>query len=264
MDDETKPEVKPGITVGLLYPASSRSGDAGGAGGPRKPKIEINLLYKPRIVLGVIFLLLGVLLTLRNLGVIEVGSALHFWPLVLVAIGLSGVLQPRESNGRGLGLTLLLIGVWLQLSYFGLIPFRIRDLWPVIFVLIGGNLIWHGLPRGVALSTSAATVNAFAIGGGVEWKTSSQVFRGGDASAILGGCDLDLSKASIEGDEAVIDVLAFWGGVEIRVPEEWNVSVKGTPILGAFNDRTHPPKEGAGKTLIIRGVAIMGGVEIKN
>jgi len=36
------------------------------------------------------------------------------------------------------------------------------------------------------------------------------------------------------------------------------------PVLGAFNDRTNPPKEATGKVLVITGAALMGGVEIKN
>jgi len=37
---------------------------------------------------------------------------------------------------------------------------------------------------------------------------------------------------------AVLDVFAFWGGVEVRVPRDWTVVMKGTPILGGFTDKT--------------------------
>jgi len=62
----------------------------------------------------------------------------------------------------------------------------------------------------------------------------------------------------------VLDVFAMWGGIEILVPADWGVVVQGTPIMGAFEDKTSPPRDGSGAKLIIKGVVIMGGVEIKN
>ena len=47
-------------------------------------------------------------------------------------------------------------------------------------------------------------------------------FRGADLIAVMGGCEIDLRQAAING-EAVIDVFCMWGGIEIRVPEDWTV-----------------------------------------
>ncbi|MBI3450258.1 MAG: hypothetical protein HY049_15255 [Acidobacteria bacterium] len=245
----------------------------------------------PRAVLGLVIMAIGVLLTLGNLGILEIGSLWHFWPMSLVAVGLAKVIQPAGYPGRGFGVALLLAGVWLQLSYFGILPFRVRYFWPLILIFFGGLMIWRGVvstrpvppandawagavpsAAGVTVDgvrqqvTSSANtpVSVIAVLGGVEHRNSSQDFKGGHVSAILGGCDIDLRKASIAGDQAILDVFAFWGGIEIKVPEDWTVNVKGIPVLGAFNDRTNPPKEPSGKVLVITGAALMGGVEIKN
>jgi hypothetical protein len=42
------------------------------------------------------------------------------------------------------------------------------------------------------------------------------------------------------------------------------VTLKGVPLLGGFEDKTHPTGIESNKILIVRGYAIMGGVEIKN
>src|SRR5262249_4671972 len=98
---------------------------------------------------------------------------------------------------------------------------------------------------------------------------------------ILGGCDIDLRNASIApGTVAVIDCFAFWGGIEIKVPADWTVEVSGIPLLGGFaGTRKGTPRIVGGignlsfpstqvapneKRLQVKGMCIMGGVEVKN
>jgi hypothetical protein len=80
---------------------------------------------------------------------------------------------------------------------------------------------------------------------------------------VMGGVHLDLRRASLRG-RAVLDTFAMWGGVELVVPEGWAVELQGTPILGGFEDKTRPPLDDNAPRLVVRGVAVMGGVEIKN
>jgi predicted membrane protein len=102
-----------------------------------------------------------------------------------------------------------------------------------------------------------------AILGGVSRGNNSSAFRGGDLLAIMGGCEIDLRKAAING-EATIDVFAMWGGIELRVPEDWTVVNRVVPLLGGVDDKTRPPQGTTGHLLVLRGFAIMGGIEIKN
>jgi len=107
-------------------------------------------------------------------------------------------------------------------------------------------------------------IRAAALLGGVKRRNASRDFRGGDATAVMGGCELDLREARIASGEAVLDVFAFWGGVEVRVPPDWAVVLRGMPVLGAIEDQTTAAGVPKRATLVIKGVAIMGGVEIKN
>jgi len=106
-------------------------------------------------------------------------------------------------------------------------------------------------------------VSAVAVLSGLNRGNNSKTFHGGDLTAVLGGCEIDLRQASIEG-EAIIDVFAMWGGIEIRVPENWSVSGRVTPILGGYEDKTRPARDATAQRLVVRGFVIMGGVEIKN
>ena len=98
--------------------------------------------------------------------------------------------------------------------------------------------------------------------GGVGRSVAASDFAGGDAVAVMGGCEINLAAAKIA-SEAVVDVLAFWGGIEIHVPRGWRIDNHVVAILGGVVDKTDNAPAGA-PTLIVRGSAIMGGVEIRH
>ena len=110
--------------------------------------------------------------------------------------------------------------------------------------------------------TTEATFDDSAFLGGVTRKYSSANFRRGEAEAIMGGIDLDFRDATIEGDEARLDVTAIMGGVKVRVPRTWIVVNRVTPILGGVDDNTDSVD--GSKRLVIEGTVLMGGLEIKN
>jgi predicted membrane protein len=219
-----------------------------------------------RLFAGLVILTLGLLALLDNFGIVHIDSIWRFWPLVLVAVGLAKLIGPRGFQTHFGGFILLIVGVWLLLENIGVWHHSLIEIWPVFVVLIGVRLIWGGMGRIPQSSSQDATsrVTPFAMLGGNEQQSSSQDFRGGAANAILGGCKVDLRQASIKEGPAILDAFALWGGVEIFVPRSWNIVVRGTPILGGFEDKTAAPTEGGGPTLIVTGAAIMGGVEIKN
>jgi Domain of unknown function (DUF5668) len=109
-----------------------------------------------------------------------------------------------------------------------------------------------------------STINAVAILGAVTRGHNTRLFKGANLVAFMGGLEIDLRHAEIHG-EAIIDMFAMWGGIEIRVPDNWVVSSQIVPVMGGVEDKTRPPRGGpGGHRLILRGVAFMGGIEIKN
>ncbi|HEX2645101.1 MAG TPA: DUF5668 domain-containing protein [Thermoanaerobaculia bacterium] len=220
----------------------------------------------PRLVFGALVLLFGSLLLLDRVGVLDAGDYLQYWPAGLIAVGLVKLMQP---GGRGGGLFFAGLGTWLLLSNLGYVDFDMRIVFPVILVLIGFRLVTaEAFRRSRRLDgpgSSSDEVDAVAVLGGIRRTSSSATFRGGSATAMLGSCEIDLRPASIPaGQEAVIDTFAFWGGIEILVPETWDVVVQGMPILGAFEDQTRPPLGNNPPRLVIKGTVVMGGVEVRN
>lgn len=224
-----------------------------------------------QVLMGVLVIALGLLFLLDNLDLIDVRSALSFWPLVFIVAGVAKLLDTSSPQGYLLGLSGIGVGVLMILQRMGIIDFSWRAAWPLLLIGAGVMLVVRALGRsgssvhGVldeGVVTASQRVDVTAILGGVERRVHSQDFRGGELTAVMGGCALDLRGAAIIGD-AVIHVFAFWGGVTLKVPPDWTVVLEGTPILGGFDEKTAAPPDHS-KRLVIRGYAIMGGVEVRN
>jgi predicted membrane protein len=217
-----------------------------------------------RLVVGLTIIAVGLLFLFDEFDVLDAEDYLIYWPVALIAIGLLALMQEGSRVG---GFIATGAGTWILLYNLNYLEFEIWSLWPLILVMIGGALLMQafgiGSGSGGAASEGADQVNAVAVMGGVQRANNSAGFMGGDLTAIMGGCELDLTRAKLKGGEAVVTVLALWGGVEIRVPEDWSVIGKVVPIMGAFEDKTRPPRESS-QRLVVKGMALMGGVEVKN
>lgn len=60
-----------------------------------------------------------------------------------------------------------------------------------------------------------------------------------------------------------MDIFAFMGGVELRVPENVIVKSRATMVLGGIEDKTRPKESKDAPVLYVDGTVIMGGIEIK-
>ena len=227
----------------------------------------------PQLFIGLIIVFVGVIFTLDNLEIVDAREYLRYWPALLLLIGLAKVFFHRSSGELFWGSILSVVGGVMLLNRLHVFSVDLWDYWPLILVIIGGTMIWNTSRRlstsGAVLSGNSSTdsdsfLKLFAFMGGFERTNNSQDFRGGELTAIMGGIEIDLRQADMKGGEARLDVFAFWGGVSLKIPEDWSVSIEGIPIMGGIEDKTHPPKGGPAKRLIVTGHVIMGGTEISN
>lgn len=221
-----------------------------------------------QVVFGLMIVVLGVLFTLDNLDVIQAGDYLRYWPAGLVAVGLLKLYQGvRDGHGWFSGVIFTGVGTWMLVNGVLYIRVDARQLFPLVLVVFGGYLVWRGFggQRSERPADGSSSFSALAIMGGVARRSSSPTFHGADLTAVMGGCEIDLRKASMApGSEAVIDIFAFWGGIDLKVPEDWTVVLRAMPLMGGVDDKTRPPQGSPEKRLVIRGIVVMGGVSIKN
>lgn len=219
-----------------------------------------------RTVIGVILLLVGALFLLDNFEWLQAERILRFWPVLLVLFGGIKALQPGGNDGRIIGGTVAVIGLFMLLQRLHLLHVNFWAFWPLLLVAAGAAIIFRSRPgsRELADADSSDIVTGTAILGGLEQRATSKNFRGGSVSAVLGGHEVDLRDAEMpENASAVLEVFAFMGGVEVRIPRGWKVLLEATALLGGIENKTVGPDNG-NRQLIIRGQAIMGGVELRN
>ncbi len=224
-----------------------------------------------QIAVGVAVIGLGVLFLLDNLGLLDFQYTLHFFPMLVAVFGVLKIVQARSTQGMAVGAVMVVVGLLLTLRSLGFLFISWRTLWPLILIAAGISVVYRSVtaqreavrPADFGVKTADDSVlNATVVLGGYARRLVTPDFRGGEITAIMAGCELDLRQSAINGD-ADLHVFAMFGGIQIKVPPDWTVVLRGTPILGGFEEKTVLPPDGT-KRLIIHGYAIMGGVEIRN
>ena len=223
--------------------------------------------FTSQFLIGTTIVIIGASLLLDNLGVMSSSQILRFWPGLLILVGVRDLFVARDAGQAMRGTLLLAFGSLLLMKNLDYFEFNIFGLWPLFLILFGAQMLLRGMSRRTTsegqAGADAAEFDDFALLGGVKRSISSSAFRGGSASAFMGGVDLDLSRAQMAGDRVVINVFAMMGGVVLRVPENWVVQSNVTALLGGVEDKTRPPVDPVG-TLVLEGSAIMGGIEVKD
>ena len=222
-------------------------------------------MKKSQFFFGFAFILMGALLLagqfIEGFNAWEIVGML--WPLIFVFIGISSLLtKPRKITS---GLIFLTLGGILLTSQFT--DFDAWRLWPLIFVIIGVSILFKRDKMGPVNSStgnsSDSMINSTVAFWGSEIRNTSKDFQGGNLSAAFGGIELDLSDAVISDKGATLNVDAAFAGIEIRVPKDTKVVVKGTGIFGAFENKAKSPSEDNNRVLTITGTAAFAGVEVK-
>ena len=126
--------------------------------------------------------------------------------------------------------------------------------------------------RANAANLDPNRVSATAILGGITDRNVSNDFRGGRLTAFLGGVSVDLRQAEMVERPARIHVNAILGGVELSLPQHWNVKKDVQPIAGGVADRRSPvqhrdddamPPDNA-PDLVVTGNVFLGGLLIRD
>ena len=237
------------------------------------------------IVVGGLIVLIGLLILLDNMGIIRFHDVWRYWPVLLIVLGVSKILESHAPAGYVWGGVITLAGALLLLDNLDIVVFDFNLIWPLLLIAFGLSMLLRSMDRKRYLesATSApgtapgsatgsgpiegSTCDAYAVFGGSKRRISTQDFRGGDAVAVFGGVEFDLRGAGMTVDQAVIDVNVVCGGLEVRVPDNWTIINRAVTIFGGVEDKTMQSKaEPNAKSphLVITGSVVFGGISLRN
>jgi len=225
--------------------------------------------YQGRIFSGLLIIAIGVIFLLANIGRLDFGDFIStYWPLILIFIGLWHLLSSGFRNA-GFALILIAVGIFFQLNNWDVIGGNVWTyFWPLLIIAAGLWIIFK--PKHKVFSDKAPEIKdddlgAFIIFSGLKRRFESDKFRGGKATALFGGMDLDLTQTKLADNQATVELTAILGGINLFVPREWKVIVDSSSILGGVDDKHSPiPATAVQATLYVKATAILGGIEIKN
>lgn len=224
-----------------------------------------------RISTGFVLIVLGGLFLLDNYGIINFSLPDFLWHWEYILIGLGTILLITSQN-KTAGTILVLVGL------LNLFP----EFWPLILVALGIYIILkrngthhkninteQKLDNGEKETNESNQMNSLddvsIFGGGTKSFTSNN-FTGGKLTAIFGGSELHLENCQLAPGKNVLDLFTMFGGYTIYVPQDWDILIDVVPIFGGFSDkRIKDPNRvyEEGKTLIIKGMVLFGGGEVK-
>lgn len=227
--------------------------------------------HNSRLGVGAILIVIGGIFLLDNMNLIpfSVSRYMFSWQGILIIIG-SVFLITRPNKAPGF--ILLAIGGFFLLPDILHIPgFSLDNWWPLILIIIGVMFILrqqgHRKFGSKDEKGDIDVLDDVSMFGGGEVVVTSDNFQGGKVTAIFGGSAFNFNKATLSEGNTVIDLFAMFGGSSFIIPEDWNLKVEVTAIFGGFSDsRKISPdtKIDHSKTLILKGLVIFGGGEVKS
>ncbi|MDI9472436.1 MAG: cell wall-active antibiotics response protein [Tissierellia bacterium] len=235
-----------------------------------------------RATFGILLILLGTVLLLELFEVLTLPSwneLWSYWPFILVALGLFFLLQ---GDTGVFTFFLILIGTLFSLRRFHVYPFTNEAvIWPSIIISAGISFILSGSfsaasgrrsycesPRtsepGEQTRKNQRSIDFLdesVFLSGKNFAVSSLNFRGGELSVVLGGMEVDLRNIKLT-ESATLFLRCTLGGIDLFLPPELPVVVRGQEILGGADVRVHPLSSMEEPVLTIDYHVVLGGIDV--
>jgi hypothetical protein len=93
--------------------------------------------WRRQLMWGLLLIAFGTAVFLDQMDIVETESLWHYWPLVLVVIGINKTIGFPTARDFTSGLWTAFVGIWLFATLEGLFGLTFRNSWP-LFIIISG------------------------------------------------------------------------------------------------------------------------------
>ncbi|MDX1621020.1 MAG: DUF5668 domain-containing protein [Nitriliruptorales bacterium] len=219
-------------------------------------------MNRGRALVGLALIALGAIFLLDQTGSADAGEIIRVWWPVLFFIAAALDFFARPARPISAAVFALLGASFLGVTT-GVIDASVwAMMWPVAIIVLGVWLLVRRTPTSAAPPSEDEIVDVTVLFSGRRVVNTGHPFRGGTATAIFGGVELDLTGAELDA-EATLDVVALFGGVDIEVPAGWHVRLDGPAIFGGHESHVRAPSTPDAPILRVRATAMFGGIDVK-
>lgn len=186
-------------------------------------------------------------------------SMLQTWPLLIVGLGLSVMLQSFTAAD-------------LRSRHLWKHGRRESGLMPLLLVAILAGALFSSRDRLAAASTASdGSFHLVSVVGASRHQLAGTALPRGTFVTVMGANVLDLSQATVPADApAVVDGLTIMGRSVLYVPDAWQVDTSSLSVFGSVRDHRHPPDAVAAAAATptprvqLRGAVVFGRVDLRS
>ena len=217
------------------------------------------------VLIGLLLIILGVVFLSDSFHFIRFGHLMsHWWPLILIGIGLFK-LNKRDGGG---GIALIIIGSLFLLSELNIVSWhQISRFWPLALIIAGiAMLLKRKTPimdNGIDFTgISEMDIEINTIFSSTHKQLTSQQFRGGEINAIFGNIKLDLRSVKLSPEGASLTADAIFGSITIFISPGMALEIHSSEFLGSVENQATSAQ--TGPRLKIKADAVFGNIRISN
>lgn len=233
------------------------------------------------IIFGLFLLAAGLILILGNFNFIdkELFKYIFSWQSLLIILGILLLAGGIKQHWFGSLILITIGGVFLFEEIYKLKTGLANMIWPAILIIIGIAILIKMFSSKNKLKHIAKTdknlsgevnnedfIDCSKVFSVANILVKSQNFKGGSASFVFGGGEIDLRQAQLAEGLNILKLECVFGGLKILVPNTWDVSIETSSVFGGFNDEREINIDNIDKTkkLLIKAEAVFGRAELCN
>ena len=102
---------------------------------------ENSYTTRKQMMWGLVLIAVGTIFLLDRMEFFDASSVWHYWPLLLVVVGINQTIGYPSAREFKSGLWTIFVGLWLFAVFEGMFGLTFRNSWPLVVLMAGIQLV---------------------------------------------------------------------------------------------------------------------------